>query len=172
LRGRLTLNAPQRYLIALGSNMRVPQVGGPRRVLEAALAALEAEGLEVEAVSSIVASAPLGPSRRRYANAAAVAATDLAPPDLLALLQRIERAFGRRRRGRNWRARPLDLDIVLWSDGAWQSVALTIPHPEFRSRSFVLVPAAAIAPDWRDPVTGQTLRRQRARLTRPRPLPR
>jgi 2-amino-4-hydroxy-6-hydroxymethyldihydropteridine diphosphokinase len=159
-------------LIALGSNMRVPGVGAPRQVLEAALAALEVEGLGVEALSPIVASVPLGPSLRRYANAAAVAVTDLAPPDLLALLQRVERAFGRRKRGRKWGARPLDLDIVLWSGGAWESAALTIPHREFRSRRFVLEPAAAIAADWRDPLSGRTLRHQRARLTRSRPLPR
>jgi len=159
-----------RYLLALGSNMRVPGVGGPRQVLGAALVALVAEGLIVEAASPIVGTAPLGPSRRRYANGAAVVATALEPPDLLALLQSIECRFGRRRRGQEWRARPLDLDIVLWSGGAWFSGDLSIPHPEFRRRSFVLVPAAAIALGWRDPGSGLTLNQLCARLTRSRPL--
>ena len=156
----------QRYLIALGSNMRVPGVGAPRQVIGAARAALEAEGLALEAVSPILDSAPVGPSLRRYANAAAVVATDLSPPELLALLQKIERAFGRRRRGRQWRARTLDCDIVLWSGGVWTSAALTIPHPEFRRRSFVIGPAAAIAPRWRDPVSSLTLAHLHARRTR------
>jgi len=151
--------------------MRVPGVGGPRRVLEAALAALEAEGLALDAVSPAIDSAPLGPALRHYANAAAVIATELAPPALLELLQRIERAFGRRRRGSKWRARPLDLDIVLWSGGRWRSASLTIPHPEFRRRTFVLDPAAAVSLRWRDPGTGLTMRQLAARLTRPRPLP-
>lgn len=152
--------------------MRVAGVGGPRRVLETAFAALAREGLDVAATSPIIDSAPLGPSTRRYANAAAVVRTDLEPIGMLALLQAVEHAFGRRRRGRKWRARPLDLDIVLWSGGAWRSSALTIPHREFRQRAFVLGPAAAIACRWRDPVTGASLRHLDARLTQPRPLPR
>ena len=151
--------------------MRVPGVGGPRQALAAALAALEAEGLSVEAASPIFATAPLWPARRRYANAAALVRSALSPPELLLLLQRIERAFGRRRRGRRWRARPLDLDIALWSGGIWTSAGLTIPHPEFRRRGFVLEPAAAIAPRWRDPASLRSLSQLRARLTRPRQVP-
>ena len=150
--------------------MRVAGVGDPRRVLAAALAALEAAGLALEAVSPSIASDPLGPSLRRYANAAALVASDLDPPALLAVLQRIEHAFGRRRRGGRWRARPLDLDIVLWSGGTWLNAALIIPHPEFRHRAFVLGPASTAAPRWRDPITGLALRHLHARLTRPRPL--
>lgn len=152
--------------------MRVPGVGGPRQVLAGAIAALGAEGLAIETVSPILDTAPLGPSRRRFANAAAIVTSDLGPLALLAVLQSIERAFGRRRRGVRWRARPLDLDIVLWSGGAWDGADLTIPHPAFRNRAFVLRPAAAIAPAWRDPPTRLTLRHLHARLTRPRPLPR
>lgn len=141
-------------------------------MLAAALDALAAEDTEIVARSPIVDSAPLGPSNRRYANAVAIVETALAPEALLARLHAVERAFGRRRRGTRWRARVLDLDVVLWSGGAWASTRLTIPHPEFRRRAFVLAPAAAVASDWRDPITGQTVRRLHARLTRPRPLPR
>jgi 2-amino-4-hydroxy-6-hydroxymethyldihydropteridine diphosphokinase len=162
---------PGRYLIAFGSNMRVPGMGAPRRVVEAALAVLEQGGLAFEAVSPILDTAPLGPSSRRYANAVALARTVSEPPELLALLQTVERAFGRRRRGRKWQARPLDLDIVLWSGGPWLSEGLIIPHREFRRRGFVLGPAAKIAPDWRDPLTALTLRQLFARLTRNRQLP-
>jgi 2-amino-4-hydroxy-6-hydroxymethyldihydropteridine diphosphokinase len=65
----------------------------------------------------------------------------------------------------------LDLDVVLWSGGAYAAPTLTIPHPLFRTRAFVLSPAAAIASAWRDPVTGATLRQLHARLTGPRALP-
>ena len=118
-----------------------------------------------------MASPPLGPSRRRYANAAAVIATTLGPRDLLVRLLAIESDFGRRRRGSRWRARTLDLDIVLWSGGAWSSSELTLPHLAFRLRNFVLLPAREIAGGWRDPLTGLTVRRLAARLTRPRPIP-
>lgn len=111
-------------------------------------------------------TAPVGPSLRRYANSAAAIETRLDPPSLLTLLKRVEREFGRRPGGRRWTSRVLDLDIVLWSGGAWETRELTIPHPLFRTRDFVLAPAAAAAPDWRDPITGLNLRQLRARLTR------
>jgi 2-amino-4-hydroxy-6-hydroxymethyldihydropteridine diphosphokinase len=140
-------------------------------VLHAALSALEAEGIAVLDVARIIASAPVGPSLRRYANGAALIEADLDPPALLALLKRIERAFGRTRGGKRWGARVLDLDVVLWDGGMWGSPELIVPHRSFRERGFVLQPASAIAPTWRDPVTGLTLRQLHARLTRPRPLP-
>jgi 2-amino-4-hydroxy-6-hydroxymethyldihydropteridine diphosphokinase len=140
--------------------------------LRAALTAVAAEPqIDLEAASGITASAPLGPSRRRYANAAAVVATPLDPPDLLARLQALEARFGREHRGSRWRARTLDLDIVLWEGGPWSSPELTIPHPAFRQRGFVLLPALEIAANWRDPLTGLTIRHLAARLTRPRPVP-
>lgn len=163
--------ARHRYLVALGSNMRHPAFGSPRAVVDAALIELDRQ-FGVRAVSCVVQSAPLGPSRRRYANAAAVLAAGLAPQDMLAALQAIERAFGRRRRGQRWGARVLDIDLILWSGGALVAQGLQIPHPAFRERRFVLEPAAAIAPCWRDPTTGLSLRQLHARLTRPRPLPR
>ncbi len=160
------------YLIALGSNRPHHRHGTPAKVLLAALDRLEEEGLAVKARSPIIQSAPLGPSLRRYANGAALVETRLDPPELLALLKRIEREFGRRSGGRRWGSRVLDLDIVLWSGGRWSSPELTIPHREFRKRSFVLDPAAAIAPRWRDPVSGLSVRQLRARLTRLERLPR
>jgi 2-amino-4-hydroxy-6-hydroxymethyldihydropteridine diphosphokinase len=159
----------QRYLIALGSNQRHVRLGAPARVLTAALAALGEGPCRVEATSRIADTAPLGPSRRRFANAAAVVSTDYDPEAMLAHCQAIERRFGRRRRGQGWGPRVLDLDLVLWDGGAWASEGLTIPHPQFRSRDFVLRPAKAISPDWRDPITGWTLRQLHASLTRPRP---
>ena len=147
-----------RYLIALGSNRRVAGIGGPRAVLDAAVAAIVDEGWKVDAVSRWIDSAPLGPSLRRYANGAAVIAGDVGPEEALESLQSIESDFGREHRGQRWRSRTLDLDIVLWSGGPWQSPKLSVPHPLFRERDFVLRPAAEIAPDWRDPVSGLTIR--------------
>ena len=161
-----------RYLVALGSNIRHHRHGRPEHVLRAALAEMGAEGLAIEQVSRLHASAPLGPSRRRYANAAAVLGSGLEPEELLALLQRIERRFGRRRGGRRWGARVLDLDIVLWDGGAYAAGALVVPHPLFRLREFVLRPSTSVAAHWRDPITGLSLRHLFTRLTRQRPAPR
>ncbi|TPG16683.1 2-amino-4-hydroxy-6-hydroxymethyldihydropteridine diphosphokinase [Sphingomonas koreensis] len=143
---------PYRYAIAIGSN-RPGRHGPPAREVAAAIDALGG----VIAVSPIIGSAPLGPSSRRFANAACLIETAESPPALLARLKTIERDFGRRR-GRRWGPRVIDLDIILWSGGSWSSATLTIPHPAFRTRDFVLRPLATIAGDWRDPITGQTVR--------------
>ena len=162
----------QRYLIALGSNRWHHSHGRPEQVLLAALTALELRGIMVKRASPVIASAPLGPSMRRYANGAAVVQTKLEPEELLDTLKDIEAAFGRRSVGQRWASRVLDLDIVLWSGGVLCSDTLIIPHPAFRSRTFVLTPALTIVPAWRDPISGLTVRQLKARLTKGGPLPR
>jgi len=145
-------NRPARYVIAIGSNRR-GRHGSPAREVAAALATIGG----TIAVSPILHTPPIGPSIRRFANAAAIIESDEAPPALLGRLKRIERDFGRRR-GRRWGARVIDLDIIFWSKGVWAERALMIPHADFRARAFVLAPLAAIARDWRDPVTGLRVR--------------
>jgi 2-amino-4-hydroxy-6-hydroxymethyldihydropteridine diphosphokinase len=166
----LTPKVPWHYLIALGSNRRHHRFGNPRQVLAEALRVLEAKAVQVASASRVIASDPVGPSIRRYANGAAVVETTLEPSELLDLLKGIEHDFGRRARGQRWTARVLDLDLVLWSGGSYAASHLTIPHRLFRDRSFVLAPAQEIAAAWRDPVTGLTVRQLHARLTRPRAL--
>lgn len=159
------------YAIGLGSNRRHVRFGDPRHVLMAALAALESDDIEAVDASPIIASAPLGPSRRRYANAVALVASPLSPPEMLERLQAIEAAFGRRM-GQRWSARTLDLDILLWSGGAWSDAALNIPHLALAERDFVLGPLRAIAPGWRHPLSSHTVRQLAARLMRAKPVDR
>lgn len=139
-----------RYAIGLGSNRRHPRHGPPAAVLRAALSAMPEAGLTVEARSPTIASAPLGPAQRRFANAAAIIRTTLPPRALLRLLKRIERDFGRRP-GQRWGDRVLDLDILLWSGGALESRTLVIPHPALLQRRFALAPLAVVVPQWRIP---------------------
>jgi 2-amino-4-hydroxy-6-hydroxymethyldihydropteridine diphosphokinase len=153
------------YAIALGSNRR-SRFGSPAETLRAAAGAIGAERL-----SRIRATAALGPEGRSFANAAAILASDLDPVALLAALKGIERDFGRRA-GKPWGPRVLDLDIILWSEGAYAADGLVVPHPAFRARRFVLDPLAEIAPGWRDPLTGASVRQLLARLAAPRPVDR
>ena len=130
-------------------------------------------GIEVLAASHIIRSAPIGPSMREYANGAAVVSSAHSPQDMLGLLKQIERGFGREsERGNRWQARILDLDIILWSGGIHSSPDLSVPHPQFRKRRFVLGPAAQIAGNWRDPVTNLSVRQLTGRLTKPCPVTR
>lgn len=162
------------YLIGIGSNQPHPLIGSPERIIPQAIAALEMDDIDVFAHSATIQSRPIGPSSRRFANAAAILSTALMPADLLARLHEVETHFGRARSGQSWRARVLDLDILLWSGGIWaeSKPALSIPHPALRARNFVLTPAAMIAADWRDPVTGLTIRQLQSRFNRPKALDR
>ena len=158
------------YAIALGSNRRHGRQGSPTGVLVAAVAALGELGAVVR-VSRIRATPALGPAGRGFANAALVLESRLDPDELLLALKLIERGFGRRP-GRRWGARVLDLDIILWSGGPFAEQGLVIPHPSFRERLFVLQPLAEIAPGWRDPITGATLRQLLHRAARRKPVDR
>lgn len=158
------------YLVALGSNRRHHRFGAPEAVVRAAMEELSAFGT-VTARSPVIATPAMGAAARRFANAAAVLESELDPLALLAALKHTERAFGRRP-GQRWGDRVLDLDIILWSGGVWQGKTLSIPHPAFAQRRFVLDPGTAIAANWRTPPHGLRLIHHQARLTRPRPLPR
>ena len=157
------------YAIGLGSNRRHGRYGDPRRVLLAALSRLESDDIEPIDTSPIIITAPLGPSRRRYANAAALVASPLAPPAMLARLKTIEAEFGRRI-GQRWGARTLDLDSLLWSGGIWHDDVLQIPHVSLSARDFALAPLRAIAPDWRHPLNQLNMRQLFTRLIHPKPV--
>ncbi|VAW00800.1 2-amino-4-hydroxy-6-hydroxymethyldihydropteridinepyrophosphokinase [hydrothermal vent metagenome] len=162
-----------RYLIALGSNQRHLRFGNPSNVLKHALAAMTAKGIAVQFKSPVMHSRPLGPSQRTYANSAAIIETKIWPSQLLMVLKKIERDFGKRR-GQTWSRRTLDLDIILWSEGVFSSgfPKLTIPHHASANDIFVLAPAGTIAAHWRDPISGLSIAQLAWRLNHPKPLDR
>ena len=135
------------YAVAIGSNQPHGRHGRPTGVVEAAIARLDADFGLFDA-SPIMLNPAHGGAGRDFANAVAIVESALDPPAMLRALKSLERDFGRRR-GRRWGARVLDLDLVLWSGGRFQTRGLTIPHQQLAKRSFVLQPLAAIAPSWR-----------------------
>ena len=143
---------PTRVAIALGANL-----GDRRDLLQRAIAVLRRQ-LDDVAVSSFHDTAPVGVPlpHPNYLNAALTGLTRLGPGDLLASLLEIERTLGRERPHVN-APRTIDLDLILYGDVQLDEPSLTIPHPRFRDRRFVLAPLAEIAPLWVDPRTGLTV---------------
>jgi 2-amino-4-hydroxy-6-hydroxymethyldihydropteridine diphosphokinase len=142
-------------IIALGANLP-SQAGEPRETLLSALDVLTAFGIRVSAVSPFYASdAWPDPQDPPFVNAVAIIDTKLAPRDLLAKLHDVETSFGRRRSTKN-APRPLDLDLIDY-DSRVEKGPPVLPHPRMRSRAFVLVPLADVAPGWRHPISGETV---------------
>lgn len=144
-----------KIFIALGAN--IPSVAGPpEATLKAALAALEAYGVKVLALSRFHQTlAWPDPANPPFTNAVAEIETQLQPFVLLGLLHEVETAFGRKRSAPN-APRPLDLDLLDYQ-GRVENDEVELPHPRMAARRFVLEPLAEIAPGWRHPVTGLTV---------------
>ena len=170
-------------IIGMGSNLS-SAVGCPEKTLQAALEQLDAVGFGPDLVSNFYETPcfPIG-SGPDFVNAAARIPTESSPEDLLKTLHEVERYFGRERKVR-WSARCLDLDLLafdnrivpnregfqFWHDlTSSQQITLSpdqliLPHPRIQDRSFVLIPFADIAPEWRHPVLGKTVAEMRDEL--------
>lgn len=128
--------------LGLGANL-----GEPAEALRWAIRRLGDEGVVVEAVSSLYASAPQGvEDQPEFTNAACRVRTDLDPPAVLALAKELEAEAGRVD-GPRWGPRPLDIDILAWDGGTWDDPDLVIPHPRLHERRFALQPLVEVDPD-------------------------
>lgn len=154
------------YAVAIGSNRRHIRHGRPAGVVEAAISRLDAE-FDLFDASPIILNKAVGGAGRDFANAVALVESQFGPQSMLAAIKAMEREFGRRP-GKRWGERVLDLDLVAWDGGRFNSRALTIPHPLLDERDFVLVPLAAIAPGWKIR-QGLTVRHLASRLGKKRP---
>lgn len=139
--------------LALGGNLgdRVAQ-------LRAALDALEAGGVAIEAVSSVYETPPWGIEEQpRFVNIAARGRTALTPHAILALAKRIEAAQGRDFATVRNGPRPIDIDILLIEGETVEAPDLFVPHRSMQVRGFVLVPLAEIDAEVVHPGLGQTM---------------
>lgn len=129
-----------------------------RQALEAAVARLRSEGVDVVARSSWWRSAAWpDPDDPPFLNGVALVRTELDPHQLMSALGRIEEVFGRVRERSN-APRTLDLDLIAYGRLSGDMDGLILPHPRAAERGFVMRPLAEIAPEWRHPVSGATAR--------------
>lgn len=134
--------APVIAYVALGANL-----GEAAAVVASAIDALtRLPDTRLEARSHLYRSAPVDAQGPDFINAVAAVSTRLTAPDLLLALQQLEQRAGRERPYRN-APRTLDLDLLLYGDARIDSPSLTLPHPRWRDRAFVLRPLAELAPE-------------------------
>jgi 2-amino-4-hydroxy-6-hydroxymethyldihydropteridine diphosphokinase len=130
--------------LGLGSN-----VGDREGHLRAAIEALPTHGVEVDGVSSVYETEPVGEvlDQPDFLNAAIRIRTGLEPEPLLEVCKAIEVERGRMLAASRHSPRPLDIDLLLFGDLELSTERLTLPHPEVTSRRFVLAPLLELDPE-------------------------
>jgi 2-amino-4-hydroxy-6-hydroxymethyldihydropteridine diphosphokinase len=138
--------------LGFGSNR-----GDRELLLRQAIEKLAAPDLRLLRTSSVYETEPVGLREQAwFLNLVAEYETTLFPRQLLHRAQRTERELGRKRTVVNG-PRTVDIDILLYGNTVMQCDELTIPHPRYRERRFVLAPLAELNPKLRDPLSGRTV---------------
>jgi 2-amino-4-hydroxy-6-hydroxymethyldihydropteridine diphosphokinase len=137
--------------LALGSN-----VGDSRRYISDAIAQLGDNVSDIRQAPLYKSKAVGYTDQPDFLNTAISGQTALSPPELLVRIKAIEKQLGRIERFR-WGPREIDIDIIFYGDTVLETEELTVPHPAFRDRVFVLQPLHDLDPKLIDPISGQTV---------------
>ena len=137
------------YLI-LGSNIE-PEVHLPKAVDKLS------EYGQVQEISSVWETEPVGTTGPNFLNACVLFQSGFRQDELKHnVIAQIEHQLGRRRTSDKFAPRTIDIDIVIF-DGKFLNY-------DVLELAFVVVPLAEIHPEFRNPVTGETLRETATRL--------
>ncbi len=155
----MILRDPVTAFVALGANLGDARVA----VLQAFESLASWPNVQVTGRSSLYRTAPHEAQGPDFVNAVARIETRLSAPEVLDALQAIEHRAGRLRPYVN-APRSLDLDLLFYGDACMHSPRLTLPHPRWRERAFVLHPLADVWPQRVGPedlarVAGQAIAR-------------
>ena len=133
-----------KVLTSIGSNL------GDRALnIKKAITLIQDQLGDVIAISKLYETASWGYDDYSYLNNAICLVTKLTPLDLISALLEIELKLGRKRsNSKFYKARTIDLDILLIEGVVINHKKLDVPHPLMNLRRFVLKPLADIAPDW------------------------
>lgn len=150
----------RRVYIGIGSNL-----GDREFLIRKAVEALrQLPQTNVSGVSSLYDTEPVGETDQPpFLNAVAWIETELPARELLWQMLLIEKRMGRVR-ARRWGPRPIDLDLLFYDDEVIEEPDLQVPHPEAHRRAFVLLPLLELDPNFRHPVTEETVRRMIQKL--------
>ena len=142
----------QTYL-SLGSNQ-----GNKLENLQQAIDLIAEKIGAVEKISSVYKTESWGFKSDDFLNICIQINTSLNPENLLKSIHEIELSLGRTSTSEiGYKARNIDIDILLFDTEIIISKALVVPHKDMLNRKFVLVPLAEIAPNLIHPIAKQRL---------------
>ncbi len=132
------------YALSLGSNL-----GNRLANLSAAKNAVlqKTDAMDLKQ-SSVYETEPVGvrPEYRhlKYLNAVVVLQTKKEPKEVSSVIHAIEDEMGRIRTEDRFAPRPIDIDILYAGETLSDTTELTLPHPRWAERAFVVQPLADI----------------------------
>jgi|LakMenEpi03Aug12_release.lakeMendotaPanAssembly.Ray.scaffolds.fasta_scaffold250535_1 2-amino-4-hydroxy-6-hydroxymethyldihydropteridine diphosphokinase len=135
-------------ILALGSNL-----GNRLNTINSAIQKIESEVGEIISIADCIETAPFEmESVGNFLNSCIEIETELTVWEVLKKLQKIEIDLGRPKntKGKN-ESRTIDIDIIFYDSEMIETTELCIPHKEYHTRSFVLIPLLQIAPNFIDP---------------------
>ncbi|MDR3061597.1 MAG: 2-amino-4-hydroxy-6-hydroxymethyldihydropteridine diphosphokinase [Dysgonamonadaceae bacterium] len=130
--------------LSLGSNL-----GNKAENIDNAIEKIAEKAGTVSAISSVYETKPWGyESDNDFFNLAIRIETSLSPIQLLKITQEIEKEMGRTEKssGTGYQDRIIDIDLILYDNLVLNTPELTLPHPHFHERKFVLDPLKEINP--------------------------
>lgn len=143
----------EKVVLSLGSSL-----GDREEILKGMIDSLDAvRGVSVKKVSSFIETAPYGGvAKNAFLNCAVLAEVFIPPRALLDEIHKIEASLKRERKTR-WDDRTADIDIIFFGNEVIREEGLSIPHPDYYNRDFVIKPLKEIVPDFVCPVTGKRI---------------
>jgi 2-amino-4-hydroxy-6-hydroxymethyldihydropteridine diphosphokinase len=153
--------------LSLGSNLgdRLANL----RAARARIATLP--GVRIIAQAPVYETEPVGvqPEHRHltFLNTVLILETDEDPAELRRRLGAIEAEMGRARSADKFAPRTIDIDLLYMDEERRATAELTLPHPRWAGRRFVVQPLADVRPELRLPGCDMTVRERLAALDDP-----
>ncbi len=109
-------------------------------------------------ISPVYETPAMGFEAQAFLNIAVLLHTDLESKRILKTLLAIEGEMGRERtNSKEYRSRPIDIDIIFLDDMVIHTELLTVPHPRMKERKFVLQPLFDLDGSFVHPVLGTSV---------------
>jgi 2-amino-4-hydroxy-6-hydroxymethyldihydropteridine diphosphokinase len=158
------MNREYTVYLALGSNL-----GDKQKNIEEALDKIAERIGNIISLSAFYLTNPVDfQSENIFVNCVCEVTTRVNACRLFLIAQGIEKEMGRSSKSKDgqYADRIIDIDLILAEDLVIDTPELTIPHPRFHTRAFVLDPLCEIAPDLVHPLSGKTVKELRTELNR------